>query len=783
MEKHGKPFRSRSFSFGSLRTKRPGSIERNQLLDVVTSVPFNNMDARDTSAPRRKNSFCERWNKTMPYHEIKAYNKHIEMKQTYLPGRSVCRYICNILRFVATILISVAFALHLQYHWQMGNYAVEIIVVSTTGITSFTFVVILYIFFGLKAFSRSIVHFWISLMYGILFIQQTHLKLLNKAILICVLFSTAIRCFCSLAERVFKLTMHRSQFLSKTELCDLVAFGSTCFLLPPQKCLDLILEIGTLGFIVMHLRMKSPLCIVTVLIYGIVTGISVLGNLGVITNKYAFICFVVRMLWDPMLDLFFSKLQPLTRWKCFFNIRRVWICLFFFFLLIVEIVFLLVALQAITMHAKYEWPVFLPFVVISTLSWLAMHSTYFTMQVPFLNRVSRCQRLLENSKFEEKTLYQVLSSQGVKFLCGTCHGVTSGCVFGTGILGTVCWRRNDGTYPALFLFLLTIESLSLALFAHLATYLRGTSYGYGIVASSDNHSRNKLSLTLPSSSTEVQTMSASRMMNAIQHFFRDQLIDSLGCDCWSRGAKLTLSSVETKLALLFSKRTSRDEVPYDNYVIYFNGIADENGSWILADGGRLSLDRLLQIWNDRPGADSLERKSSRMILISDASNSKAWIDSIKRSKVSIVFQCSTYACDEGFKTNMISEEAWAKRGDFTLLWTAFLKSLQNLKNEESHETLTQNFIREVEGQGIRIRYTLSKDYITSTLSPPSGNFSSHGCLLCCLPTVLFTSFVSKHLFWFMGFGPLKLLCFHINNQCFRQKMHDVGQFLILINSK
>lgn len=68
----------------------------------------------------------------------------------YLVYRNACRYICNVLRFVGMLISFLAFGFHLNYQWHMGGHSVEIIILATVATTSFTFVVVLYSFFGLK---------------------------------------------------------------------------------------------------------------------------------------------------------------------------------------------------------------------------------------------------------------------------------------------------------------------------------------------------------------------------------------------------------------------------------------------------------------------------------------------------------------------------------------------------------------------------------------------------------------------------------------------------------
>lgn len=37
--------------------------------------------------------------------------------------------------------------------------------------------------------------------------------------------------------------------------------------------------------------------------------------------------------------------------------------------------------QAINIHAKYEWPIMIPFIAVSGICWLILHMIYFAMQV------------------------------------------------------------------------------------------------------------------------------------------------------------------------------------------------------------------------------------------------------------------------------------------------------------------------------------------------------------------------------------------------------------------
>lgn len=68
----------------------------------------------------------------------------------------------------------------------------------------------------------------------------------------------------------------------------------------------------------------------------------------------------------------------------------------------------------------------------------------------------------------------------------------------------------------------------------------------------------------------------------IYSFFSEHLIEDFGCVGWNANSKITLALIEKKLEALFAKEAQCDGHHYDTFIIFYNGIADKDGSWILA---------------------------------------------------------------------------------------------------------------------------------------------------------------------------------------------------------
>ena len=119
----------------------------------------------------------------------------------------------------------------------------------------------------------------------------------------------------------------------------------------------------------------------------------------------------------------------------------------------------------------------------------------------------------------------------------------------------------------------------------------------------------------------VQGVRKSKQLKLSSHFlsfFKDQFIESFGCEDYTSGKKMTKALIEKKLQILFSKQTPNDNKPYDNYVVFFSGMADCDGSWILS--GDIFSYILNVVGNLARGVTMLfncnERKTSMRIIIS-----------------------------------------------------------------------------------------------------------------------------------------------------------------------
>jgi hypothetical protein len=69
------------------------------------------------------------------------------------------------------------------------------------------------------------------------------------------------------------------------------------------------------------------------------------------------------------------------------------------------------------------------------------------------------------------------------------------------------------------------------------------------------------------------------MLNDLERFMSNNLIDIFGCDYSSSG--ISMNFIDTKLKTFFARRTN-DGRRYDTYFFYFSGPTCDNGDIILS---------------------------------------------------------------------------------------------------------------------------------------------------------------------------------------------------------
>ena len=264
------------------------------------------------------------------------------------------------LGYLSSLCLLVAICLGLYVRWEKTAEA-TILVIFILGLFVLGIASILYYYFSMEAASMSLFHLWFGFLQGLLCFLNSP-ALLNdvkeEATCYLLLTSAVLRSLWALLERVRGRVHHRPTLLTSAEFLELVGFAiaSTTMLLHMALCL--IVLVVALAALVVDLRMKSILAVPNLACFVFVTALVFFQSPGIEANPFALSCYLCRLVWDPLLDLYFSGLSVTERWLPFLTrgalLRRLTVLP----LVVVELAYLVFA--AVKLADMELWYVVIP---------------------------------------------------------------------------------------------------------------------------------------------------------------------------------------------------------------------------------------------------------------------------------------------------------------------------------------------------------------------------------------------------------------------------------------
>nr|CAB3267050.1 transmembrane protein 168-A-like [Phallusia mammillata] len=538
------------------------------------------------------------------------------------------------LKTLPGLLLVVALSVVLSNLWLYEASTVTLSIAAAFIVLSLVTIYLEYCFASNSGYSLLVSYFWWSVLLSLLTFGREWYRTWwyddrDRLADMLIMTSTAIKCCCDFLDRFCKNVTYSSMFLSSTEVLSLLAFvlGGT-FFLNLYTNIELLVIVIASAIAIINLRMKCMLAFAYVLLFIIISGISVFDNFPTSLNPYALVSFHVRLFVIPVVDFYFSPLSAVERWSCSFKLGR---CMQFVALstiFLVEAGFCALAFYVVRLHPEYELVVVVPVVGVSGVFWLCMHSAYFATEVLLSRKFAECNEFMHKlpSSASGTSLSHIMSSRGVRQIC-LIGQQTVACAFLTTLMfGAVCWRREEALYPAVLLVVLGIESCSYGRTRELAVKLGGTCAAYALITPTTVVNPNTPVTVLPAGSLEKQNNRATSLITALHRFFALYLIENLGCDYVTSG--IAPSTAEKRLTDLFARKVKdSSDARYDTYLFYYSGLTNEDGSLVLGDGAALTPDHVIEMWRDSCCLDN-RPTNSRLLLIFDIVTSQPWIKTV-----------------------------------------------------------------------------------------------------------------------------------------------------------
>ncbi|XP_013866062.1 transmembrane protein 168-A [Austrofundulus limnaeus] len=610
----------------------------------------------------------------------------------------VCTPMCC-LGYLSRVNLFVAVSVGMYVRWEVTSEPM-ILVMFILGLFVLAIAGILHYYFAMETASLSLFHLWFGFLLGLLcFLNSPEFgsnvkELVANYLLIA---SALIKVVWAVFERICGSVHYKPTLLTSSEWLELLGFGvaSTSMLL--QNSVAIIGLVVALGALIVDLRMKSLLALPNLLSFALITSLMFFQALGIPANPFALGCYLVRLLCEPLLDVYFSGLGPSERWMPVLSLGKVWRRLSLFPLCVMELGFFVLA--ALKLGHSTQWYLVIPGFCLFGLFWAVCHVILLITTWGFHTKLSECQKAWRAHQSGRRSLDQVMASRGIRHFCLISERLVFFTVLSTVILGAVSWQPSNGLFLSALLVVLPLESLAHGLFHELGSCLGGTCAGYALVIPTSYCSASGQPTLLPPDHVQELNLRSTGMLNNMQRLFSHHMIQTFGCDYSTSG--VTMEALQNKLRNFLELRTA-DGPRHDTYLIFYSGHTQRgSGAWVLAGSESFQLAQLLEMWKEK-NADH----GSRLIVVLDTEHSLPWVKEVRKA------DC-VYAAVQGaeLSASRLDPEAGGgpMLGDFTSEWVEF-NCNPNSNTQWSDK-----------GRTVTAAYGVSKRWSDYTLHLPTGS--------------------------------------------------------------
>ncbi len=344
------------------------------------------------------------------------------------------------LGYLSSFNLLVAVCLGMYVRWEQTAEPI-ILVIFILGLFVSAIACILYYYFSMESASLSLLHLWFGFLQGLLcFLNSPSLEkdIKEQVTNYLLLASVAVRLLWALTERTCGSPKYKPVVLRSSELLELLGFGVASISLVFHKSLAMIALTLSLTFLIMDLRMKSPLALPNLACFAVITAVAFFQSLEIQVNPFALSCYLGRLICEPLLDVYFSSLSATERWKKFLSAGRLWRRFSLFPLACVELAFFV--LCAVKLGNLKVWYLDIPGFCVFGLLWILCHMVFIVTLWCFHTKLSECQKTWAAQRSQTLNLDRIMASRGMRHFCLISERLVLFCLMSTIILWAVSWQ-------------------------------------------------------------------------------------------------------------------------------------------------------------------------------------------------------------------------------------------------------------------------------------------------------------------------------------------------------
>ena len=395
---------------------------------------------------------------------------------------------------ISNLVLLIGLALGLYIRWKFTS---EIIIlwISITGLFVYSISLALVYYFSMYNIGNSLFRLYSGCMLGIVaFTAQPSFRHESYEISMNMLLmgSLVIRCLNQLFKRFVKPALKQAVLMDSFDFLEILGM-MIASLTTGDESLAISLLVASVAITLVTIRLNSWLGVLNLVFIILITRFFYFPKVLPIDlhiNLFALACFVGRISFEPIIDLYFCTLSTLQRWQPILSLSSLKRKLLILLVVAIQVSFFSIIARRMPSHK--EWLIVVPLFAAFSVVWVSFHLVFLVTCWLLTNKITECWSTYDSLSDDGAgdatgarcSMNRILASRGVRHFSLISQRLVFITVLSSVVVGLLGWTPKTPLSLSLFFIVVSIESAVLSLLWELGSALGGTCVGYAMVAPS-----------------------------------------------------------------------------------------------------------------------------------------------------------------------------------------------------------------------------------------------------------------------------------------------------------
>lgn len=390
----------------------------------------------------------------------------------------------TIVSSIANLILVVGLALGLYTRW-LHSGDVAILCIAVAGLFVYSISLALVYYFSLDSIGKSLCRLYIGCMLGVVsFTEHSsfHTEARELTMNMLLVASLVIQCVNKLFMRFVNPPPKDAILVNSLDSLEMLGM-SIASLATGSEAVAVTLLVVALAITIATIRLKSFLGVVNLVFIVLITGFFYFPKvLHLSTNPFSLSCFVVRISFEAVIDLYFCTLTTLEMWKPVLSLSALKRKLLISMVALVQLAFFSTIAKRMPSHK--EWFIVVPMFAAFSVIWISFHLVFLVTCWLLTNKITECHMTFSSLSEGDRSMSQIMASKGVRHFSLISQRLVFMALASSVVVGLLGWTPKTALSLSLFCMVVPIESAVLSLLWELGSALGGTCIGYALVAPS-----------------------------------------------------------------------------------------------------------------------------------------------------------------------------------------------------------------------------------------------------------------------------------------------------------